>query len=284
MSAAETHPGVNSLDLADQTIAYRDSGPSGGGPPLLLLHGGAVDSRMWGPQLDAFPGRRVIAPDARGHGGSSDAAAPYRLVDDVIALMDALQIDLAVPIGISMGGGTAVDLALEFPARVAALVVSGTGTSQPEFTDPWALQAFADWREAEQGTDPEAWIAVLQRFTAGPHRTREQVDPAVWALIDTMARDTLAQHLRLDPDGRPLPPVPPTPVADPWGRLGEIAVPVLALSGALDGDDHRGMGARLVRSVSGPARHVEVPGAAHYPNLEAPQLFDAAVQELVDAL
>lgn len=284
MIPAATHPAPTLLDLDDQRIAFRETSPAGDGPPLLLLHGGAVDSRLWGPQLDAFPGRRVIAPDARGHGGSSDAEAPYRLVDDVIALLDALEIEVAVPIGISMGGGTAVDLALEAPERVSAVVCSGTGTSRPQFTDPWALQAFADWRAAEQGTDAEAWIAVFQRFTAGPHRTREDVDPAVWDLMDAMARDTLAQHLRLGPDGLPLPPVPPTPVADPWERLGEITVPVLALSGALDGVDHRAMAERLACSVGGPSRHVEIPGAAHYPNLEAPGAFTAEVRELLGSL
>lgn len=284
MRAAETHPAVTHLDLPDQRIAYRETGPSGDGTPLLLLHGGAVDSRMWGPQLEAFPDRRVLAPDARGHGGSSDAEAPYRLVDDVVALLDALGIRRVVAAGVSMGGGTAVDLALEHPERVAGLVVSGTGTSEPEFTDPWALQAFADWRAAEQGTDPEAWIAVFQRFTVGPHRMRDEVDPAVWEIVDTMARDTLAGHLRLGPDGLPLPPVPPTPVPDTWARLGAITVPVLAISGALDGDDHRAMGERLARSVGGPERHVEIPGAAHYPNLEVPEAFNEEVRRLLAAL
>jgi pimeloyl-ACP methyl ester carboxylesterase len=277
------NPLAHHLDLPEQRIAYRATGRADG-VPLLLLHGGAVDSRSWHPQLGAFPERRVLAPDARGHGGSSDAEAPYRLVDDVLALLDALGIERVVAAGVSMGGGTAVDLALEAPERIAGLVVSGTGTSKPEFTDPWALAAFADWRAAEQGSDAEAWIAVLQRFTAGPHRTREQVDPLVWELVDSMARDTLAGHLRLDPDGRPLPPIPPTPVTDTWERLDGITVPVLAISGALDGDDHRAMGERLARSVGGPARHVEIAGAAHYPNLEAPDAFTAQLRRLLDAL
>lgn len=91
---------------------------------------------MWTPQLDAFPERRIIAPDARGHGGSSDAEGPYRLADDVVVLMDALGLDRAVLAGVSMGGGTAVDVALEHPDRCAALVVTGTGTSEPGFADP----------------------------------------------------------------------------------------------------------------------------------------------------
>lgn len=273
------------VELPDQHIAYLDVGaeePTG--PPLLFLHGGAVDSRLWHPQLDAFPDRRVLAPDARGHGGSSDAEGPYRLVDDVVALLDALTIDEVVAVGVSMGGGTATDLALENPERVAGLVVIGTGTSEPEFTDPWVLQTFAEWRAAEQGSDLDAWVEVLQRFTAGPRRTREEVAPEVWELIGTMARDTVTEHLRVGPDGLPLPPHPPTPVTDTWARLPQIEAPVLAIGGEYDSGDHRRMGERLAASVGGPGRYVEIAGAAHYPNLENPAAFDAAVEELLSVL
>ena len=53
------------------------------------------------------------------------------------------------------------------------------------------------------------WIDVLQRFTAGPHRTLDEADPAVRDLIDTMARDTVIGHLRTDQYGVPVPPFPP---------------------------------------------------------------------------
>src|SRR5699024_10308697 len=65
MSAATTHR----FDLTDQTITCYLAGPGRGS-------GGGVDRRMWGPQLSAYPERTVIAPDARGHGGSSDADGP----------------------------------------------------------------------------------------------------------------------------------------------------------------------------------------------------------------
>jgi len=279
-------PETQLLDLPDQRIAYVRSAPPDrpASPPLLLLHGGAVDKRSWHPQLTSFPEHCVLAIDARGHGESSDAEAPYRLADDVIALMDALDIEQAVPVGVSMGGGTATDLALEHPERVAALVVVGTGTSEPEFTDPWVLRTFADWKAAEQGSDLDAWIQVLQRFTAGPRRTREDVAPAVWELIGTMARDTVTHHLRLGQDGLPLPPLPPTPVTDTWTRLPQIEVPVLAVGGAFDSSDHQELGRRLAASVGGPGRYVEIPDAAHYPNLEHPAAFDAEVRKLLSGL
>lgn len=272
---------MQSRELPEQTISYTlRPGAEGGRVPLVLLHGGAVDARLWTPQIDAFPERTVVAPDARGHGGSSDATGPYRLTDDLVALLDALDIPRAVLVGISMGGGTAVDTALEHPDRVAALVVSGTGTSEPVFTDPWCLETFRRWRQAEQEGDLDAWIDAFMAFTAGPHRTRDDVDPGVWELVETMARETVAGHLRVDEHGMPIPPAPPVPVTRTWERLGQVEVPVLALCGAQDGPDHRAMGERLARSVAH-GDYREVPGA-HYPNLEDPEAFGAEVRAALE--
>ncbi|GAA4282502.1 hypothetical protein GCM10022261_00330 [Brevibacterium daeguense] len=107
----------------DQFLAYADIGSSTGHhPPVLLLHGGGVDHRMRVPQLHAFPNHRVIAPDARGHGASSTPADPYRRVDDVVALLDGLDLDAVVAVGLSMGAATGIDLAVEYPDRVRRLV------------------------------------------------------------------------------------------------------------------------------------------------------------------
>ena len=237
---------------------------------------------MWAPQLDAFPERRVIAPDARGHGGSSDAEGPYRLADDVVVLMDALGIDRAVLAGVSMGGGTAVDVALEHPDRCAALVVTGTGTSEPGFADPWTLAALRDWQQAGAAGDVEAWIDVFMRFAHGPYRTRADLAPTVDALVERMARETLSSHLRVDPHGVPVPPRPPSPVPHTWERVPGISVPVLALNGALDAPDHLAGGQRLAELAPAGA-YREIPRAAHYPNLERPGEYVRAVRDFLRA-
>lgn len=271
-----------SRQLADHTVSFFDVTASAARPrtPLILLHGGAVDRRMWAPQLEVFPERRVIAPDARGHGGSSDAEGPYRLADDVVAVMDALGIECAVLAGVSMGGGTAVDVALEHPDRCAALVVTGTGTSEPRFTDPWTLAALRDWKQAEAAGDAEAWLGVFMRFAHGPYRTRAELVPTVDALVERMARETLSSHLRFDPHGVPVPPTPPTPVPHTWARVPGIVVPVLALNGALDAPDHLDNGHRLAE-LAPTSAYREIPRAAHYPNLERPGEYVLAVRDLL---
>lgn len=273
---------MHHVDLSDHRAAYAEVPGDSSVRPLVLLHGGGVDHRMWAPQFAAFPGRRIVAPDARGHGSTPAATAPFRLADDVIALLDRLEIERAVVIGLSMGGGTAVDLALEYPSRVAGLVVSGTGTSEPAFTDPWVLGIFADWAAAQERGDAEAWLDAFMRFTHGPERGPSEVADAVWRSVEKMARETLAQHVVVDEDGVPQAPIRPTTLTQTWERLPEIRVPVLAICGAQDSVDHRAMGARLARSVP-VGRYRELPASAHYPNLERPDEFNAAVSELLTA-
>jgi 3-oxoadipate enol-lactonase len=271
-------PSPRSLDLDTMQVAFVDQEPAAPGSPIVLLHGGAVDHRMWAAQLGAFPGRRVIAPDARGHGWSRSPNTSHRLCDDVVALLDALDIDKAVLVGLSMGGGTAVDVALEYPDRVAGVVVSGTGTSEPDFRDPWVLDLLATWQRTQEAGDAEGWIETFMRFVPGPHRELTDVDPEVTRQVEQMVRDTLAHHLVLDEAGMPVSPVPSTPVADTWARLPEIGVPVLAVVGGVDGDDHRRMGRSLADSVQH-GRLVIVDDTAHYPNMERPAVFNAAVAE-----
>ena len=271
-------PSLRYLGLDSMEVAFVDHDPTAPGPPIVLLHGGAVDHRMWAAQLGTFPGRRVLVPDARGHGWSRSPDTGYRFCDDVVALLDALGIAEAVLVGLSMGGGTAVDVALEYPDRVTGIVVSGTGTSEPDFRDPWVLDLLATWQRTQEAGDAEGWIEAFMRFVPGPRRRLDDVDAEVAGQVEQMVRDTLAHHLVLDESGMPVPPAPPTPVADTWARLPEIGVPVLAVVGGLDGDDHQRMGRTLAESVQH-GRLVTIDGTAHYPNVERPDAFNAAVAE-----
>ena len=240
------------------------------GRPLVFLHGGGLDHRMWEAQATRFARtQRVLVVDARGHGESSTATAAYRHCDDVAAVLRALDLERAVLVGLSMGGGVAVDTALEHPGLVAGLVVSGTGTSEPTFDDPWVLHVFAEWRAAEETRDPQRWLDAFLLFVPGPRRSLDDVDAAVVERVRTMGWDTLRNHA-VDHF------VPPTPVTRTWERVPSIDVPVVVVSGALDSPDHINMGHRLADSVAR-GRTLDIAGAAHYPNMERPDEFNEAV-------
>jgi 3-oxoadipate enol-lactonase len=238
----------------------------GAGDPVVLLHGGAVDHRLWGPQIDELARtHRVIAPDLRGHGASPTPSAPFRHVDDVAALLRDLDVGPAAVAGISLGATVAVDLALEAPDLVARLVVSGAGAGGTEFRDPATLDLLARWRTAEQERDRERWVEIFLELSFGVGRPFDDVAPDVFALVRRMTDDTLDHHV---PDGMP---VLPTPVADAASRAQALTVPVLAVVGLLDSPDHQ----RMAREVAD--RVIEVPAAGHYPNLEAPDVVTGAL-------
>lgn len=238
----------------------------GSGPPVLLLHGGALDHRLWEPQIaELARTHRVVAPDLRGHGRSPTPDAPFRHVDDVAALVRALDLGPVTVAGISLGATVAVDLALEAPDLVARLVVSGAGAGGAEFRDPATLDLLARWAQAEQDRDRARWVEIFLELGFGVGRPFADVDPGVLAHVRAMTDDTLDHHV---PDGRP---VLPTPVPDAAARARGLEIPVLAVVGLLDSPDHQRMARDLADDV------VEVPGAGHYPNLEAPDVVTGAL-------
>lgn len=254
------------VPVPDGHIALTEAGS---GPAVVLLHGGALDHRMWRRQVPVLAERhRVVALDARGHGRSSTPTAPFRHCDDVAVVLDALQIDRAAVVGLSMGAGTAVDTAVAYPDRVASLVLvaAGANAAPDDFSDPWVLDIQAAWRRAIQQGDAEGWVEAFLRFVHGPSRTMDDVPQELVAEQREMARHTVTTHAAAGA-------VPPEPVQDARERLGEIEVPVLAVHGSEDSSDHHRMAQAAADAVRG-GRSVTIAETAHYPPMEQPDAFN----------
>lgn len=96
---------------------------AGSGPPIVLLHGFTLDHSIWDGQMDAFAAsHQVIRYDLRGFGQSPPPSAPYAHVDDLKALLDYLGLARAAILGLSMGGGIAIDFALACPELTRTLI------------------------------------------------------------------------------------------------------------------------------------------------------------------
>jgi pimeloyl-ACP methyl ester carboxylesterase len=259
---------------ADGDLAYVDTGT---GEPLVLLHAGFADHRVFEDQIREFATTyRVIAPDVRGHGWSANATRPFRWADDLGALLRHLDLGPAVLVGMCMGAAVATDTALEHPELVRALVVSGAGTSAFEFREPALLAHVAESARLLGVGDIEGWLDHFERGVAGPHRTVDEVDPDVVRRLREMTSHTLAKHTPGETDWL-------VPLEDPWARVPKIDVPVLAVHGALDFPDSIALAERLVRSVRD-GRSVTIEGVGHYPYMERPDAFNAILADFLRGL
>lgn len=116
-------------------LGYADTG--GAGPVLFLAHGYGLDRTMFVAQAELAPHCRVVAWDARGHGGTPDGGSPFSYWDlarDQLALMDRLGVGRATLGGVSQGGFIALRAALIAPHRVSGLVLFDTeaGACHPD--------------------------------------------------------------------------------------------------------------------------------------------------------
>lgn len=264
-------------------IAYDRSGPRGD-LPVVLIHAGVADRRMWDPVWTALTAERdLVRLDLRGFGDSTarpghgratdgrpEALSP---VDDVLETVAALGIEQFHLVGASYGAGVAVEVALTEPGRVVSLLLSAPGGSLIAEVTP-DLRAFFDAERAALAEDDldAAVEANLAWWVDGPHRDAGAVDPAIRDLVRQMQRrafevtagwDDVAEQ-ELDP-----------PALD---RLGEVQAPTLVLVGALDLDAILDTADRMTRGIAG-ARHVEWPDAAHLPSMERPEDFTALLRE-----
>ncbi|HEX3791903.1 MAG TPA: alpha/beta hydrolase [Pseudonocardiaceae bacterium] len=265
---------MNRVPFADGQLAYDDIGA---GPPVLFLHDGTLDRRVWERQLRAFDGYRVLNLDARGHGESSTPMTPYLRGDDVIALLDHLELSSAFLVGQAMGGTSALDTALDHPTRVEGLVLSGCGTSEQYWRSEFMVDALKRQMECAFRADTDGYLELfLRMWVDGPNRQPDEVDPSIRERCRQLALHTATRHARPDP-------VMPGRAKDTWDRLPQVGAPVLGIVGELDLVDVREMLDRVVSEV--PDAKLDVfAGTGHMVNMEQPQRFNTTVRRFLDGL
>ena len=255
-------------------IAFDDEGS---GEPLVLLHAGVADRRMWQPQVPSFAaGHRVIRIDARGFGESLPPSGPWSHHTDLLAVLDELLIARSHLVGASMGAGIAVEAALARPDAVASLVLAAPGgallgEAPPELRPVWAAEV-----EALDRGDLDAAVEVnLRAWVDGPSRSPDAVDPAVRSLVGAMQHEAF-ELPEWDPESAPEHEL--SPAAS--GRFREIRCPVLVVVGELDQPAVRETAERIA-SEAPMARLVVWPETGHMLTLERPDAFAAAVLEFL---
>ena len=243
---------------------------TGSGIAVVMLHAGVCDRRSWrevGARLrDA--GLDAVAYDRRGFGEVPPATEPFRHVDDLLAVLDAVSPDApAWVVGSSMGGGVALDGALEAPDRVAGLVLLAPALSgDPEPDEQKYIAATAGLAEAID----TAWTAgdletcnrlEVQLWLDGPAGPAGRVSGPPRELALEMNRIVLANDAGSEFDG--------ASGIDAPKRLHEVATPATVACGELDVPMKIERSAELAGALPR-GSYRRLAGRAHLPYLEDP--------------
>jgi 3-oxoadipate enol-lactonase len=231
-------------------IWAEDSG--GSGPVLVLLHEGVADSRMWEPIWPALAGAfRAIRYDVRGFGRSPAATEKYTLLGDLRFVLSHFDVASAHLAGCSMGGGTAVDLALAEPDRVRSLVLLSPGISG--YAWPAEPEIGAEYKALAAAGDDDGLVQLCLRMwgAAGP-------DPFVTELARSGVRAWASQEL--EQNGEPA-----------FDRLGELRAPTVLMLGDKDYPALIDCGRQAAARIPG-CELIGMPGVDHYPTVREPEL------------
>ena len=233
---------------------------AGSGPPVVLLHGGNLDSRMWDGQFVPLSQRfTVIRHDIRPYGRSALSEKGFSSVDDLRGLLDHLGIARASLVGLSLGGRIAIDFTLAYPDRVDKLVLMGPGLTGYQFK----MESDQHMKRAIDRAVAGDARAAMDLWLEHPMMQPAMAKPALAARIREIAKDNLRIWERLSVGER---------LSNPPAiqRLSEIRKPTLLIVGEKDVPDIQAIVKLLQAGIAG-SRVEVIPGAGHMPNMEAPE-------------
>lgn len=261
--------------IGNRTIAYLDSAPKHNElRALVLLHAFPIGANLWEPQMRSIPkGWRLITPDLRGFGGSTEADSLAALsigdyADDVVDLLEELGIQRAVVGGCSMGGYAALALYQSKPEFVEALVLANTraGADSPESRANRRNMLTLVDREGPSGVAREMMPKLLGQTSRDTNASAEGTVRRLIKQQSPVAIRSAIHRMMHRPDSTAM--------------LPDISVPTLVITGAEDEmipvDESRKMAA----AIPG-AQLVIVPGAGHLANLEQPDAFNDALSRFL---
>lgn len=243
---------------------------AGDGPAILFLHAGVADSRMWRDQM-GLEGYRSIAFDRRGFGKTPLGDEEFSDVGDAVAVLDHLGVSSATVVGCSMGGATALEMAIDHPDRVDALVLVGA--------------APAGWEPGGDWDDHPLWEEAVAAYKRGDFERVAEIDMEMWLVghgRDGSVVDPSLIELFLDMDK--------TPIRSEDRRnelsmryekghlehLDEIDVPTLVVIGENDEPYLLAASDFLAEKLSDRPT-VVLANTAHLPSLERPAEFNKAL-------
>jgi 3-oxoadipate enol-lactonase len=261
---------VKTVNVNGVDIAYRFDGPENG-RVLLVANSLMANGSMWDWNVPAFADRyRVLRYDKRGHGKSSVVPGPYsisQLADDAAGLLDALSIDKAHFMGLSIGGMIGQQLGARYPEKIYSLSLCNTASEMP----PRSL-----WEDRFQTARTKGLAGLvdgtIQRWFTAPfiERAPQDIEKVRQMILGTNVDGYIGCGSAVRDMAQST-------------MLLKIKTPTLVLSGRHDPACTVDQGIVLNRLIDG-SQMVIIEDAAHLSNIEQPARFNKAVRDFVDSV
>lgn len=265
---------TGAVELGDGKVFYETAGE---GVPLVFVHAGFGDRRMWDDQWRYFSQSYfVLRYDLRGFGRSDRLEGPISRRQELYQVLAATGLKRAILVGCSLGGETVLDAALERPELVAGLILVSATPSGFEMQGDPPQELMEMMAALETGDLALASELQIRLLVGGPLRRLEQVDPLVRQRAEEMNQDAVEKgtwELTFAPPPDPLDP----PAVE---RLDKVKVTTLIIAGELDNSEILRAADVTAGAIPG-AHKAIIPNAAHFPNMEKPVEFNTIVNDFL---
>ncbi|HMG91825.1 MAG TPA: alpha/beta hydrolase [Chryseolinea sp.] len=249
---------------------------TGRGDPVIMLHGGFLDHRMWEEQVnDLSKTFRVITLDMPGHGETVNGDSTLMINEILKKVMDTLEIAKANFIGLSLGAVAVTDFAIAYPDRCDKIILAAPGLVGWDFKqDSVLVTQDEDRRKTFIEKDTLGFAeSFVKSWTDGPNRSPDQIDEKLRSTVKQCVYENIKHHQFSHWPG--FTEIPPASEV-----LDSIKSPVLIIVGNNDMKDII-MITNLMESKIPNVRKITLDGVAHMVNLEKPIQFNEEVKNFL---
>lgn len=251
------------------TVARRDEPRAAGDKPaLVMIHGFALDARMWRRQVDEFErDHRIVLVDLPGFGPQAREVGEVEPAKEVERALQAAKVERAHLVASSYGAAVAIDFAFQHPERVASLVLAAPMLLGRRMgIDSWS-RCVALANEGDRTTAAEVWLDDPLFETL--RQEEELFEEVRQIVLDYGGAHWTGKVTSIWAEPEPIP------------RLKELRIPALVVSGEQDLPSFMLMAEAYAKALPKAKREI-IQGVGHHVNLEAEQVFNHLVRSFIE--
>lgn len=241
----------------------------GEGKPIIFLHGGFTDHRIWDEQAETFSGHyKVISFDQRGYGNSDIPKGPFSYYEDLKTLIEALALKDVTLIGSSFGGSVAVDFTLKYPELVNKLILAAPALNGYKYP----LRYLFTYLKFLSAVKREGFPAAIEKFISDPFWSYFFPSPEKKSARRKVLNLIREAEKSFNWDPRLIKTLKPAAAK----HLAKIRIPTLVILPDMDSQFNQKAGSFIHQKIKD-SQIIRMSGCGHLPYVEKPEEFNKLV-------